>query len=37
MKKSDPRKRHSPSRPIDGRIEGLGDWRGEMLSRIRSM
>jgi hypothetical protein len=25
----------SPSRRIDGRIEELGDWRGETLARIR--
>src|SRR5512134_375423 len=37
MKKSDPRKRDSPSRLIDARIEELGDWRGETLSRIRSL
>jgi len=27
----------SPSRLIDARIAELGDWRGEMLSRIRSL
>ncbi len=27
----------SPSRMIDGRIEELGDWRGEMLSRVRGL
>jgi hypothetical protein len=27
----------SPSRLIDARIEELGDWRGETLSRIRSL
>ena len=27
----------SPSRLIDARIEELGDWRGEMLSRLRSL
>jgi hypothetical protein len=27
----------SPSELIDARIEELGDWRGEMLSRIRSL
>ena len=37
MKKSDPRKRDSPSRLIDARIEELGDWRGEMLSQIRTL
>ncbi|RXT51510.1 DUF1801 domain-containing protein [Bradyrhizobium betae] len=27
----------SPSRMIDGRIKELGDWRGEMLARIRGL
>ena len=27
----------SPSRMIDGRIEELGDWRGETLARIRAI
>jgi hypothetical protein len=27
----------SPSQLIDGRIEELGDWRGEMLSRLRGL
>jgi len=27
----------SPSRLIDGRIKELGDWRGEILSRLRSL
>ena len=27
----------SPSRMIDARIKELGDWRGEMLARIRSL
>lgn len=27
----------SPSRMIDGRIKELGDWRGEMLRRIRGL
>ena len=27
----------SPSRLIDARIKELGDWRGELLSRIRSL
>src|SRR5262245_28308628 len=27
----------SPSQLIDGRIKELGDWRGETLSRIRSL
>jgi hypothetical protein len=37
MKKSDPRKRDSPSRPIDARVKELGDWRSEMLSQIRTL
>ena len=36
MKKSDPRKRDSPLRLIDARIKEPGDWRGEMLSQIRT-
>ena len=36
MKKSDPRKRDS-SELIDARIKKLGDWRGELLSRIRTL
>jgi hypothetical protein len=27
----------SPSRLIDGRIKELGDWRGEMLGRLRAV
>jgi hypothetical protein len=27
----------SPSQLIDQRIEDLGDWRGEMLSRVRTL
>jgi hypothetical protein len=27
----------SPSRLIDARIQELGDWRGEMLSRLRAL
>jgi hypothetical protein len=27
----------APSRLIDGRIKELGDWRGEMLARIRAL
>lgn len=27
----------SPSKLIDGRIKELGDWRGEMLARIRDL
>jgi hypothetical protein len=35
--KSDPRKARSPSRMIDERIEELGDWRGQLLSRLRTL
>jgi hypothetical protein len=27
----------SPSKMIDGRIKELGDWRGEMLGRVRAL
>src|ERR1700744_2416691 len=27
----------SPSKLIDGRIKELGDWRGEMLARVRAI
>src|SRR5215475_973258 len=37
MKKSPPKKAESPSALIDARIEELGDWRGEMLSRLRAL
>jgi hypothetical protein len=37
MKKSDSRRVESASRLIDARIQELGDWRGETLSRIRSL
>jgi hypothetical protein len=30
-------KDESPSQLIDARIEELGDWRGEMLSRLRAL
>ena len=36
-KKDASRKAESPSRLIDAKIKGLGDWRGEALSRIRSL
>jgi hypothetical protein len=36
-KKSGSSEGKSPSRLIDERIEELGDWRGEMLSRIRAL
>jgi len=37
MKKSQPKSAESPSELIDARIEDLGDWRGEMLSRLRAL
>ena len=37
MKKSGPQESKSPSQLIDARIEELGDWRGEMLSRLRAL
>jgi len=37
MKKSTSQKVESASRRIDARIEELGDWRGEMLSRLRAL
>jgi hypothetical protein len=36
-KKSGSQEVESPSRLIDARIEELGDWRGEMLSRLRAL
>jgi hypothetical protein len=37
MKKSAPQEPGSPSELIDARIGELGDWRGEMLARIRAL
>ena len=37
MKKIEPQKSESPSQLIDARIKELGDWRGKMLSRLRSL
>jgi hypothetical protein len=37
MKKSQSKIAESPSELIDAKIEGLGDWRGEMLSRLRAL
>ena len=37
MKKREPQTRESPSRLIDARIKELGDWRGELLSRLRTL
>jgi hypothetical protein len=37
MKKSGSPKSKSPSQLIDARINELGDWRGQMLGRLRSL
>jgi hypothetical protein len=37
MKKSGSEKSKSPSQLIDARIKELGDWRGKMLSRLRTL
>ncbi len=37
MKKSGSQETKSPSELIDQRIEELGDWRGKMLSRVRTL
>jgi hypothetical protein len=37
MKKSASKTVESASRLIDARIQELGDWRGEMLSRLRAL
>jgi hypothetical protein len=37
MKKSEPPKTQSPSKLIDARIKELGDWRGELLRRLRAL
>ena len=37
MKKGVSQKGKSPSQLIDARIEELGDWRGQMLSRLRAL
>jgi hypothetical protein len=37
MKESRSQKAGSPSELIDARIEELGDWRGELLSRLRAL
>src|SRR6187431_2867894 len=36
-KKIGSKKDESPAQLIDGRIEELDDWRGEMLSRVRAL
>jgi hypothetical protein len=37
MNNSGPQNGKSPSQLIDARIQELGDWRGEMLSRLRAL
>ena len=37
MKRSGSQKSKSPSQLIDARIKELGDWRGKMLSRLRTL
>ena len=37
MKKSGSQRVESASRLIDARIQEIGDWRGEMLSRLRAL
>jgi len=37
MKKSASEERKSPAQLIDARIKELGDWRGKMLSRLRTL
>src|SRR6266851_2453780 len=37
MEKSGSPKSESPSRLIDARIKELGDWRGKMLGRLRTL
>jgi hypothetical protein len=37
MKKSGLQKNKSPSQLVDARIKELGDWRGKMLGRLRTL
>ena len=37
MKQSGSQESQSPSQLIDARIKELGDWRGEMLGRLRTL
>jgi len=37
MRKSGSQKSKSPTRLIDARIKELGDWRGEVLARVRKL
>ena len=35
--KTDPQGKKTPSQLIDARVKELGDWRGELLSRVRTL
>src|SRR5262245_2510910 len=37
MKRNQSKRAESPSQLIDGRINELGDWRGDMLARLRAL
>ena len=37
MKKSGSQKTKSSSQPIDTKIKEIGDWRGKMLCRLRTL
>jgi hypothetical protein len=37
LKKSETKESPSPSKLIDARIKELGDWRGEMLGKLRAL
>ena len=37
VEKNGSQKSKSPSQLIDARIQELGDWRGQMLSRLRTL
>ena len=37
MKKSESQESKAPAQLIDARIKELGDWRGKMLSRLRTL
>jgi hypothetical protein len=37
MKKTDSKDSVTPSQHIDNYIKGLGDWRGEMIARLRKL
>jgi hypothetical protein len=37
VEKNEPQNSKSPSQLIDARVKELGDWRGKMLSRLRTL